>query len=280
METFQPVVAIWRAAGAGLLVLAAAALLAPAGGARAAGEQGSCPPPGDERIVIATVETWRTLITQDGRRITPAAIADFGTIAPQSAQMQAAAESALGDALRNLARKPLGVRYLSDRPDRRGRRPVLLYAGETLLQRDLIGKGLAIAYPTDGDLPCAGRLLDAEGDARAQKRGYWARGTGWVAGARPEDFATRLNRFVILQARVISVGTRKDRSYLNFGGRWSDDVTVEIPDASRDAFGGPEAVEALDGQRVRVRGFAVWKSGPMIEVRRPWQIEILTKRAN
>ena len=75
---------------------------------------------------------------------------------------------------------------------------------------------------------------------------------------------------------MISVGTRTDRTYLNFGGRWATDVTVEIPDRRRDAFGGAEALEALAGRRVRVRGFAVEKAGPMIELRHPWQIERLT----
>ena len=262
----------------GVLAAIAVLLSAVSGSGGAAAEE-PCPSAGLERIVIAEVDSWRTLVTRDGDRLIPAAIADFSVIAQQSADLQGAEEKALTDAFRGFAGRQLGVRYLSSRTDRRGRRPVLLYDGGSLLQRDLIGKGLAIAYPFEGDLPCAGRLLDAEDGARVEALGYWDRGAGWIAGGRPEDFTGRLNRFVIMQARVISVGTRKDRSYLNFGGRWSDDVTVEIPGASRDAFGGPEALEALDGQQVRVRGFAIGKSGPMIEVRRPWQIEILTKRA-
>jgi hypothetical protein len=125
-------------------------------------------------------------------------------------------------------------------------------------------------------LPCARQLLADEASARAGRNGFWRRKDDWIAGTRPQDFADRLNGYVIMQGRVLSVGTRTDRTYLNFGGRWATDVTVEIPDRSRKAFGGAEALEALAGRRIRVRGFAVEKAGPMIELRHPWQIERLT----
>ena len=275
METIQRPVSIIRTVGAGILIATAAMFVSLAGEAVA---EELCPSPGTDRTVIASLEDWRTLVTRDGERLTPAGIADFGVIAPDPTDGGLSAEKALADALRRYAGRQLGIVYLSKQADRRGRRPVLLYAGETLLQQDLVGSGLAIAYPLDGEPPCVGRLLGAEDNARAARRGYWAQGENWIAGPRPDDFAGRLNRFVILQARVISVGTREDRSYLNFGGRWSEDVTVEIPDAGRDAFGGSEALEALAGLQIRVRGFAVEKSGPMIEARRPWQIEVLTNR--
>ena len=239
-----------------------------------------CTPPGTAPVVLAGVENWQTLVTQSGERLTPSGIADFSALATgrEATGSAADAERALSDAFSGLAGKSLGVRYLADRPDRRGRRPVLLYSDDRLVQALLIADGLAIAYPSGETLPCAKRLLAAERLARTARRGFWKGDRDWIAAPRADQFAGRLNRFVILQGRVLSVGTRKNRTYLNFGGRWSSDVTVEVPAGRRDLFGGTPALEALSGKWLRVRGFAVEKSGPMIEVRHVWQIEVLATR--
>jgi endonuclease YncB( thermonuclease family) len=235
-----------------------------------------CPGVADGMVTIAATDGWRTLVTTDGTRLLPAGIADFGVIEPESPDIREAAAGALESAFRHHMGKPLGVRYLSDRNDRRGRRPVLFYHDGRLIQQRLIEEGQAIAFPFGGELPCASEFLGAEGRARAAGHGYWNRRDDWISGPRSGDFLNRINRFAIFEAKVVSVGTRTSRTYLNFGGRWATDVTVEIPERSRAAFGGAEALEALQGRRIRVRGFAVEKSGPMIEVRRPWQIEVLT----
>jgi len=250
------------------------------GAGDAARADDGCPAPGEAEFVVAQADGWRTLVTQEGERLIPAGIADFAVLGASSTEKPAekheAITQALADAFRRHAGKSLGIVYLSDRPDRRNRRPVLLFADGALVQEDLIAQGLAIAYSPGGDLPCASRLLNAEDEARKQGRGFWTPDSHWIALPRPEHFAGRLDHFVILQARVVSVGTRERRTYLNFGGLWANDVTVEIPAARREAFGGVEALEALEGRRLRVRGYAVEKSGPMIEVRQPWQIEVLT----
>ena len=79
--------------------------------------------------------------------------------------------------------------------------------------------------------------------------------------------------FAIFQGVVVSVGNRRSRTYLNFGGWWAEDVTVEIDGRDREGFGGEAGLAALAGQRVRVRGFIEEKQGPMTIVRSPMQIE-------
>ncbi len=234
-----------------------------------------------EAVVIAGLDGWRTLVTGNGTLLTPAGIADFGTLEPHSADVMTAASQALTEALNGALTGAAGdqirIRYLGAKADRRGRRPVLIYTKAEMIQARLIRSGVAIAFPTGGALPCAAELLAAEDTARRAGRGFWKRNHDWIADASPERFAGRLNRFVIMSARVISVGTRANRTYLNFGGKWADDVTVEVPGRARDRFGGNGALEALKGRKLRIRGFVIEKSGPMIEVRHPWQIEVLTK---
>jgi len=167
----------------------------------------------------------------------------------------------------------LRVQVTADAPDRYGRLPALVAAGGTLLQEQLVREGLAIAFATGDPLPCFDRLLAAEVDARRANRGFWARLL--VPEALPEALEPRLGRFAIFQGTVISVGTRPATTYLDFGFRWSEDVTIEIAAKNRDAFGGEAALEKLEGTRVRARGFLVDKGGPMLPVRSPMQLEIL-----
>lgn len=278
MVTIQQHVAPWHC----ILVFAVIALLAGPGTARASDVPPdvvaeACLHPGETEAVIADVEDWRTLVLQDGRRVMPVGIADFDVIDTASSGLAGLAGDALTAEIRGLAGKRIRLRLLGSEPDRRRRLPALLWVEGRLIQKSLIAKGIAIAYPHDGELPCPRLLLAAEASARAGRIGYWRRKEGLIAGTKPQDFIDRINGFVIMQGRVLSVGTRTDRTYLNFGGRWATDVTVEIPDSRRAAFGGAEALETLAGARIRVRGFAVEKAGPMIELRHPWQIERLTK---
>jgi len=115
--------------------------------------------------------------------------------------------------------------------------------------------------------------LAAEDAARRQGRGFWTEAA--LLQARPQALALRVGRFAIFEGRVISVGTRRSRTYLNFGGRWSEDVTVEIEARHRERFGGEEELAELTGKRVRVRGFVENRAGPMAGVTSPMQIELL-----
>lgn len=265
---------VQRRLSAVVAILSALVATAPHAGEATAADE-ACQAPESE-TVISEVLDWRTLVTREGDRLVPAGIGDFGTIAVSSSAFPDAAENALSKKMSALAGRTVGISRLATGVDRRGRVPVLLWADGQLLQRDLLGRGLAVAFPFDGDLPCSGILMAAEDEARTAQRGFWHKHDHWIAGTRPEDFSGRINGYVIMQGRVVSVGTRPERTYLNFGGRWASDVTVEIPDRNRAAFGGPEALESLAGTRIRVRGFAVEKAGPMIELQRPWQIERLT----
>jgi hypothetical protein len=75
------------------------------------------------------------------------------------------------------------------------------------------------------------------------------------------------------------VGNRSSRTYLNFGGFWKEDVTVEVAARDREKFGGEAGLAALAGKRVRLRGFVEEKGGPMMAMRSPNQLEILAESA-
>jgi micrococcal nuclease len=219
----------------------------------------------------AEVVDARSLRMADGRTLRLAGIEPFSLIAPDLED----AEEALKAALDRLAGDgPLRVTLLSEDADRYGRLPALIATGTgTLAQGELLRAGLALAFATGDPFPCFTEMLAAEDAARQNRRGFWA--SGDLPPARADALKPLIGRFAIFQGRVISVGSRRARTYLNFGTWWAQDVTVEIEAGDRERFGGDAELQGLTGRRVRVRGFIEDRAGPAVLVSSPMQVEAL-----
>jgi endonuclease YncB( thermonuclease family) len=211
----------------------------------------------------------RSIMLEDGRVLRLAGIETFALLAPDAGGAEAALVSRLGALIKGT---PLYAVLFAEETDRYGRFPAMIAAGGRLIQETLTREGLAIAYPGGEPLPCSDRILAAEEEARRARRGYWIEP---LPQAWPEALSSRIGRFAIFEGRVVSVGNRRDRTYLNFGRRWATDVTAEIEAADREGFGGEAALSDLAGRRVRIRGYLEEKAGPMVVVRSPLQIELI-----
>lgn len=228
---------------------------------------------GAQAARVESVPDARSLTLDDGRVLRIAGLEPFDLVDPGLED----AEAALRERVRELALgQPVLVRLAADE-DRYGRYPALIAAGGALLQEALASEGLAVAFAGGDALPCFGRILAAEAAARRAARGYWSDSP--LPKAEPEALEPWIGHFTIFEGNILSVGNRAARTYLNFGRRWSDDVTVEIEARDREHFGGEEALAALAGQRVRVRGFLELKAGPMMAIRSPMQLEMLSADA-
>ena len=230
-------------------------------------------------IESASVADARTIVPDDGRAVRLAGLESLAALA-RDPKTAGALDTRLAARLAQwLAAKPLRIRVLPGRPDRHGRHAALIMVGDELIQEHLLSAGLAVFMP--GSLPgeasdvCARRLLALEAAARLARRGGWSDPGIVVAAARPDALSSQFGHFVIFQGIVQSVGTRRDRTYIDFGRQWRSDVTIEITAARRRYFGGEAALERLAGKSVRVRGYLQDKAGPMVLVRHPAQIEVL-----
>ncbi len=259
----------WRNAAPAALALALAASAAREGAA-----EGECLA-GAQEARAASVADPRTIVLDDGRMLRLAGVESFALLLPDGD----AAEATLQRRLQAIvAGSAIRVRLVTDSPDRYGRLPALVStAGPRPLQEVLAREGLAIAYAGGDAVPCFAEILAAEDEARRNRRGFWA-GIR-LPRARPDALAPLIGRFAIFEGSVISVGNRSSRTYLNFGGFWKEDVTVEIAARDREKFGGEAGLAALAGKRVRLRGFVEEKGGPMMAVRSPSQLEILAESA-
>ena len=144
--------------------------------------------------------------------------------------------------------------------------------GAPLAERWL-ADGLAAVDP-DAAGEMAGRLLRAEAEARAARRGIWGERQWRVQDAAGVRGAA--GDLVIVAGHVLAVGWAGDRLYLNFGQDRRTDFTARAERAEVRALAraGIE-LEALAGREVRLRGWLFQLGGPMIELSGPAQIEVL-----
>lgn len=168
-------------------------------------------------------------------------------------------------------------------PDRWGRRPLRASPAEGTVpagasaHRLLVERGLARVFPANEQEACAMSLLDAEDAARRQGLGLWREPAARLLGAA-ETAAIRAmtGRFAIIQGRIVSVGERPRRVYLNFGRDFQRDFVATLsPKTARLLEKAGIAPSSLRGKTVRVRGMVAARRAPAIEITGPAQIEVV-----
>jgi endonuclease YncB( thermonuclease family) len=169
----------------------------------------------------------------------------------------------------------LALGYGGRRIDRHGRQLAHLHDGSgTWIQGEMLRRGLARVYTFADNRARAAEMYAAERAARAARRGIWADPFYKVRDVA--ETPQLIDSFQLVEGRVADVAVVRGRAYLNFGRDWRTDFTVTVsPRALRRFNGGRAAVEALRGQRIRVRGWLKGWNGPMIEATHPEQIERL-----
>jgi endonuclease YncB( thermonuclease family) len=218
---------------------------------------------------VVAVRDGRTLTLDDGREVRLAAI----EVADGS---RAVLQSLAGEHSVRLER-------LGPERDRYGRLVALIYTNDKpgddkapSVQQAMLEQGQARVSARIGDKACAALLLRAERAARAARRGLWADPN--FAPLRSQDTA-RISavrgQFTIVEGKVLSVRETSATIYLNFGHRWTRDFTVTIPKRSRREFADAGVdPKQLEGRLIRIRGWIEQRSGPVLEVVTPEQIEL------
>jgi len=135
--------------------------------------------------------------------------------------------------LRERASEPNLVRAAAH-SDRWGRKSVRIRSGGTASPVDwshaLVEAGLAITDAGLDDPFCQPELLALEATARERRLGLWADDRYKPMDvSQPEHLRDRIGSFILVEGRVRSIGERKQRTYLNFGGHWAEDFTIIIP---------------------------------------------------
>jgi len=128
-----------------------------------------------------------------------------------------------------------------------------------------------------GGLACAESLQKLESEARQARRGLWADPNFAPLQANPGPWMqTDLGRFVLVEGKVLAVRQSGGTIYVNFGRRWTRDFSAIIPRRLQAAFrSAGRAPQSFANRRIRVRGWLERRTGPVIEVTAPEQVELL-----
>jgi endonuclease YncB( thermonuclease family) len=259
----QRLTAIAVAAGATLIVTACPASAAPC----------AFEPQGEGRV-SAVIDT-RSFRLEDGRDVRLAGIVPAFPEKPDAMRTQALTTM--------LAGRDVRLDGEDDTPDRYGRQAAFVWRlpDETLVQRELLAQGEAIAAADVSDKDCAATLLAAEAAAREAKRGIWADPAAIKNTESPGDILTGIGRFALIEGKVLSVRQAGATTYLNFGRNWTRDFAVTIPRrALANLAAAGLVLKSLENKRIRVRGFVEARTGPRIEVLRAGQIELIRDKDN
>lgn len=176
-----------------------------------------------------------------------------------------------------LARLALGRRlrlaYGGRRIDRHRR--ILAHLADTdgrWIQAALLARGMARVYSFRDNRTAVRAMYRVEAAARRARLGIW--GHPFYRVRAPGELPRDIRSFQVVEGRVRAVATVRGTTYLNFGVDWRTDFTVMLRGRSRKLFRGAGlAPAALEGRRIRVRGWLRSRNGPMIEASHPEQIE-------
>lgn len=170
--------------------------------------------------------------------------------------------------LASLTGEPVEVTRI-DAPDRWGRvaaRLVLPGAAPVDAAELLVGEGLAIVDAGTRGALCRPGLLAIEAASRAARTGLW-RETATLAADDLGGLAARTGTFAIVEGRIVSVGVRRERTYLNFGRDFARDFSVTLPRSSWASLVARGVTETtLRGRRVRARGMLEMRRAPGMEM--------------
>ncbi|SFG36865.1 hypothetical protein SAMN05192565_102153 [Methylobacterium gossipiicola] len=156
--------------------------------------------------------------------------------------------------------------------------------GTVDLAGGLIEAGLAVVDAGERDSLCRPGLLALEAAARGAGRGLWREGASSPGEHAAEDgvaLRARLGRFVVARGRVLWVGERARRTYLDFARRGGDGLTVTVSKRTwRQLQDRGLSAATLRGRLVRVRGIVeIWR-GPTLDVASADMIEVLDSQVS
>jgi len=175
--------------------------------------------------------------------------------------------------------KSLELRFAETRTDRDGRTLAALYANGRWVERTLVAKGLARVRGTADNRAGLAALLAAEAAARSARRGLWRDRRYAVrdAAAIAKDGGT----WQIVEGTVAHVGSAEGGTYVDLGARGTGALSLRL-DRAAVALCRAAGLDlrALDGARLRVRGFIDGTRRPVLDVTFPEQIEVLEKPAS
>ena len=171
-----------------------------------------------------------------------------------------------------LANSKIRIDYNPGKRDRHERLLGQVYDDKgNWIQGQMLAQGYAMVYSFNDDAPeIIQKMLVEERKAITAKSGLWSH--PYFRIISPLETAQYINRFKLVEGKVISVNRSHDNIYLNFSEQWRGNFAVFISHKNRNAFDYVK-LQVLVGQKIRVRGWINYHNAPMITITHSEQIE-------
>ncbi|BAU92235.1 hypothetical protein MPPM_3630 [Methylorubrum populi] len=138
----------------------------------------------------------------------------------------------------------------------------------------LVAAGLAYADPGEAETLCRPALRTLEEAPRAAGLGVWAGGS--LAATDVAAVSARAGRFAVIEGRILHVGERSARTYLDFARRGEQGLTVTVQKRTwRTLSEHGLSAATLKGRLVRIRGMIEIGRGPLIDLAGIESIEVV-----
>jgi len=234
---------------------------------------------GSERGSVARVLDGETFVLADHRqvRLINAGLVKMSLV-PNQNNDRVLADAAKAALTKLVIGKTVVLHYGGRTKDRYGRILAQVYLADgQWVQGAMVSQGLARAYSFSDNQACIENLLTLEKQARQVPIGLWGVGAYHIKSAQKVKQLNGVpNSFQLVEGRVRKVAKVAKRIFLNFGEDWKRDFTIAIPPVAVRLFTKAKIdLSALEGQKIRVRGWIELRNGPLIEVTHPGQIEML-----
>jgi|GEM_PF-1964724 len=152
--------------------------------------------------------------------------------------------------------------------DRYGKLVGMVWVEDRSVQHQLLQSGAAMVLATRPD-KAVQALLDIEAIARKQRLGLWKNTEVMI---EHEHARKAIGTVKIVSGVVRAVAVKSGVGYINFGEDWRTDFSIQLPKKTMRNFG-KQALEALVGHKVFVRGLIHDYYGPRITLYDPNMLE-------
>ena len=226
-----------------------------------------------EIVTARAVVDGGEMVLSDGRHVRL-----VGLEAPHPAIGQNRAWPYADEAKAALEKLVLGrvveLRFGGNRRDRYGRILAQVFVGKRWVQGEMITHGLARVASAADNRAGIVELLTREERARRARRGIWR--DRFYAVRAADEAGRHAGSFQIVEGTVVDTAVVEGQRFLNFGADWRSAFSLRLSPAALRLFraDGIDAA-ALQGTRLRVRGWVNGGARPIINVTHPEQIERL-----
>ncbi len=227
----------------------------------------------EDGVVVSKVFDGDSLLLSDGREVRYIGIDAPETGGNRPAEYGGSEAARLNERL--VEGKTVRLEFDIEAKDRYGRTLDYVYEGNTMINREMVLAGSALAAPYPPNLNHQRELSAAMETARSEGKGLWADAGRWMV--RADDAGEYLGQSKTVAGRVLSTGSVGAGVFLNFGPDYRTDFTAFIPRNDLPYFLGAGIANPVDyyrGKTVEVTGTIFEKNGPNVTVRHPGQIYV------